>query len=155
MDLQSVIDPGRTFHSLGEAMLKAQTPKPLVLLWGTANWLEMAECNVQTVLLSWSISVIYSGAWSCKTWYTWIHTLKSILISIWSQCNDFSTGVIRSNLVVLGNNLAAAFRICLIRLKLKTLTKIWYLRIEICYSWRHGRDLTEAMWCKEMHNNNT
>ena len=51
-DLQSLIDPGRAFHSLGAAILKAQSPKPLSLLRGTANWLETAERDVQSLVFS-------------------------------------------------------------------------------------------------------
>ena len=40
LDLLSVIDPGRSLHTLGAEILKARSTKPLNLLRGTANWLE-------------------------------------------------------------------------------------------------------------------
>ena len=43
IDLQSVIDHGRVFHTLGAAILKVPSPKPLSVLRETANWLETVE----------------------------------------------------------------------------------------------------------------
>ena len=62
INLHSVIDPDRAFHHPGVAILKARCPKPLSLLRGTDNWLETVQRNVRTLVLSWSVSVIYSGA---------------------------------------------------------------------------------------------
>ena len=117
--LQSMMDPGRAFYSFWAAILKARSPKPLNLLRGTADWLEPVEWNVQMLVLFWSISLMYSGTWSCKVRYTKSSTLKSILFSTGSQCNAFSTWVIWSNFFVPINNLAGAFCIHCMWLKLK------------------------------------
>ena len=104
VDLHSVTDQGRSPHSLGTAILKARSPKPFNLLRGIANWLETVEHKVRTLVLSWGISLIYSKAWSCRVLYTRSSTLKSILFSTGSQCNDFSTGVVWSNIFDPVNN---------------------------------------------------
>ena len=57
-----MIDHGRAFHSLGAAVLKAWSPKPLSLLRGTVNWLETGV-QFSHISLSWSIFRIYSRAW--------------------------------------------------------------------------------------------
>ena len=75
IDLPSVKDPDRTFDSLGAAILKPRSPKPLSLLRGTANWLETVQRKVRTLVFSSSISIM-------------------------SQCNDFSTGVMWSDFFV-------------------------------------------------------
>ena len=116
LDLQSLIDTGMTFHSLRAAILNAQSLKSLSLFWGTVNWVLVCSEEVLTIwrldrsvcilVLSWSISLIYYGAWSCTVQNTRSSPSKSILFSTWSQCNDFSTGIMWSKLHM--NSLAAA-----------------------------------------------
>ena len=60
IDLQSVIDSGRAFHSLRAAILIASSSKPLSLLQGTANCLETVEHNVRTLVLSWLLKNVLS-----------------------------------------------------------------------------------------------
>ena len=51
-DLQDARDPGRAFRSLGAAILKVRSRKPLSLLRGNTNLLENVERNARTLVLS-------------------------------------------------------------------------------------------------------
>ena len=48
IDLQSVMDLGRLFHSLEAIILKAEFPKPLSMVQGPAYWLETVEHIFET-----------------------------------------------------------------------------------------------------------
>ena len=87
IDLQSVIDPGRAFHSLRAAILNAQSSNPLSLLQGAANGTEDcgAQCSNTSSLLE-HISHILEPDY-VRDIYTRSNTLKSILFSTGSQCN--------------------------------------------------------------------
>ena len=98
--LQSVIDLSKAFHSFSVVILNVWSPKHSSLLWGTANWLETEECNVQTLVLSWSIYLSYIVEPDHSR-----HDIQepppwNDFSSSWGASKDFSTRVRWSNFFV-------------------------------------------------------